>query len=55
MQDIMAIVGNEVFDVMNDHEYIFNGILFTIDESTKKIVDYQLINEIIKKKEINNG
>jgi len=46
---------HEIFEVMNDEEYIFNAILFSIDERTKKIIDYQLINEIIKKKEINNG
>ena len=46
---------HEIFEVMDDDEYIFNGVLFTIDENTKKVIDYQLINEIIKKKEINNG
>ena len=44
-----------IFSVQEDDRYIFNAISITIDDETKRIIDYKIINEIVKESELKNA
>lgn len=44
-----------VFGVEEDDEYIFSACSITIDDETKKIIDYKNIYKVFKESEIYNG
>ena len=42
-----------VFGVQEDDEYIFSAVVFTVDEDSKKIIDYKNIYEVVNRGDIN--
>lgn len=43
-----------IFSVQEDDKFIFNAVSITIDDETKRIIDYRIINEIVKESELKN-
>lgn len=44
-----------IFNVQQDDQFIFNGLIISIDDDTKKVIDCKIINDIINEREISNG